>query len=44
MGIVAVTGVTGAVGRLAADALSYAGVPFRMLARSPERAPRYPNS
>ncbi len=33
MGIVAVTGVTGVVGRRVADALSYAGVPFRMLAR-----------
>lgn len=40
----AVTGVTGAVGRLTADLLADAGVPFRMLARSPERAPRYPGS
>ncbi|WP_295123156.1 SDR family oxidoreductase [uncultured Leifsonia sp.] len=44
MGLIAVTGVTGTVGRLVADSLSYAGVPFRMLARSPERAPRFPNS
>ncbi|MGH1526597.1 NAD(P)H-binding protein [Leifsonia sp. L25] len=41
---VAVTGVTGAVGRMTADALADAGVPFRMLARSPERAPRFPGS
>ena len=40
----ALTGVTGAIGRLAADALADADVPFRMLARSPERAPRYPGS
>ncbi|MEN0086079.1 MAG: SDR family oxidoreductase [Leifsonia sp.] len=40
----AVTGVTGAVGRLTADLLADAGVPFRMLARSPERAPRYPGT
>ncbi|WP_348790097.1 NAD(P)H-binding protein [Leifsonia sp. NPDC080035] len=40
----AVTGVTGTVGRLTADALADAGVPFRMLARSPERAPHFPNS
>lgn len=44
MGLIAVTGVTGTVGRLTADALSYAGVPFRMLARSPERAPRFPDT
>lgn len=42
--VLAVTGVTGAVGRLTADLLADAGVPFRMLARSPERAPRYPGS
>ncbi|MDN4613288.1 NAD(P)H-binding protein [Leifsonia sp. F6_8S_P_1B] len=41
---VAVTGVTGTVGRLTADALADAGVPFRMVARSPERAPHYPGS
>lgn len=41
---VAVTGVTGAIGRMTADLLSDAGVPFRMLARSPERAPRYPGT
>ena len=40
----AVTGVTGAIGRMTADLLSDAGVPFRMLARSPERAPRYPGT
>jgi uncharacterized protein YbjT (DUF2867 family) len=40
----ALTGVTGAIGRMTADALADAGVPFRMLARSPERAPRYPGS
>lgn len=40
----AVTGVTGVVGRLAADALADVGVPFRMIARSPERAPHYPGS
>jgi len=40
----AVTGVTGGVGRMAADILADAGVPFRMLARSPEKAPRYPGS
>lgn len=40
----AVTGVTGAVGRMTADALADAGLPFRMLARSPERAPHYPGS
>jgi uncharacterized protein YbjT (DUF2867 family) len=40
----AVTGVTGAVGRATADLLADAGVPFRMLARSPERAPRYPGT
>lgn len=40
----AVTGVTGGVGRMTADLLADAGVPFRMLARSPERAPRYPGS
>ncbi len=40
----ALTGVTGSIGRLTADALADAGVPFRMLARSPERAPRYPGS
>ena len=40
----AVTGVTGTVGRLTADALADAGVPFRMLARSPERAPHFPDS
>ncbi|MDR6972158.1 SDR family oxidoreductase [Leifsonia shinshuensis] len=41
---IAVTGVTGAIGRMTADALADAGVPFRMLARTPERAPRYPGS
>ena len=40
----ALTGVTGRVGRMAADLLADAGVPFRMLARSPEKAPRYPDS
>ncbi|GAA2051498.1 SDR family oxidoreductase [Leifsonia soli] len=40
----AVTGVTGAVGRMTADLLADAGVPFRMLARSPERAPRFPGT
>lgn len=40
----AVTGVTGAVGRLTADLRADAGLPFRMLARSPERAPRYPGT
>ena len=40
----AVTGVTGGVGRMTADILADAGVPFRMLARSPEKAPRYPGS
>ncbi|WP_285114965.1 SDR family oxidoreductase [Leifsonia sp. fls2-241-R2A-40a] len=40
----ALTGVTGAVGRMTADALADRGLPFRMLARSPERAPRYPGS
>ncbi|MGH1524916.1 SDR family oxidoreductase [Leifsonia sp. L25] len=41
---IAVTGVTGTVGRLAASELADAGVRFRMLARSPERAPRFPDS
>ena len=41
---VAVTGVTGAIGRMTADALADAGLPFRMIARSPERAPRYPGA
>ncbi|WP_158867067.1 NAD(P)H-binding protein [Leifsonia sp. AG29] len=40
----AVTGVTGMVGRLTADALADAGVPFRMLARDPQRAPHFPGS
>jgi uncharacterized protein YbjT (DUF2867 family) len=40
----AVTGVTGTVGRLTAEALADAGVPFRMLARNPDRAPRLPAS
>jgi uncharacterized protein YbjT (DUF2867 family) len=40
----AVTGVTGAIGRMTADLLADAGLPFRMLARSPERAPRYPGA
>jgi len=44
MGMTAVTGVTGTVGRLAASELADAGVRFRMLARSPERAPRFPDS
>ncbi|QNE36338.1 SDR family oxidoreductase [Leifsonia shinshuensis] len=41
---IAVTGVTGTVGRLAASELADAGIRFRMLARSPERAPRFPDS
>ncbi|MEY9952271.1 SDR family oxidoreductase [Leifsonia sp. EB34] len=41
---IAVTGVTGTVGRLAASELAEVGVPFRMLARSPERAPRFPDA
>ncbi|CAM5427651.1 SDR family oxidoreductase [Leifsonia shinshuensis] len=41
---IAVTGVTGTVGRLAASELAEAGLPFRMLARSPERAPRFPDT
>jgi len=40
----AVTGVTGAVGRMTADLLADAGLPFRMLARSPGKAPRYPGT
>ena len=41
---IAVTGVTGTVGRLTASELAEAGVRFRMLARSPERAPRFPDA
>ncbi|GIT78679.1 NAD(P)-dependent oxidoreductase [Leifsonia sp. LS1] len=39
MPTLAVTGVTGTVGRLTAAALADAGVPFRMLARTPAKAP-----
>ena len=40
----ALTGVTGALGGRVAQLLSEAGVPARLLARSPERAPRTPGS
>lgn len=40
----AVTGVTGTVGRLVAAALADAGLPFRMLARTPEKAPHLPGT
>ena len=40
----ALTGVTGHVGGLAARELAAAGVPLRLLARSPERAPRLPGA
>ncbi|SDS29263.1 Uncharacterized conserved protein YbjT, contains NAD(P)-binding and DUF2867 domains [Nocardioides scoriae] len=40
----ALTGVTGALGGRVAQLLSDAGVPTRLLARSPERAPRLPGS
>lgn len=41
---VAITGVTGAVGGQVARDLAAAGVPLRLLARSPHRAPRLPGS
>ncbi len=40
----AVTGVTGTVGRLTAAALADAGVEFRMLARTPAKAPHLPGT
>lgn len=40
----AVTGVTGTVGRLTAAALADAGVEFRMLARTPSKAPHLPGT
>lgn len=40
----AVTGVTGTVGRLTAAALADAGVAFRMLARTPAKAPHHPDT
>ena len=40
----AITGVTGTVGRLTAAELADAAVPFRMLARDPQRAPHFPGS
>ena len=40
----ALTGVTGHVGGLVARELATAGLPLRLLARSPERAPRLPGA
>ncbi|MFF2051032.1 NmrA family NAD(P)-binding protein [Leifsonia sp. NPDC058194] len=44
MPTLAVTGVTGVVGRLTAAGLADAGVPFRMLARTPAKAPHLPGT
>ncbi|MBF4629653.1 SDR family oxidoreductase [Clavibacter michiganensis subsp. phaseoli] len=44
IGIIAVTGVTGAVGGAVARGLADAGLPQRLLARSPARAPRLPGA
>jgi len=44
MPTLAVTGVTGTVGRLTAAALADAGAPFRMLARTPAKAPHLPGT
>jgi NAD(P)H dehydrogenase (quinone) len=41
---IAVTGVTGAVGRLVAERLADAGVPLLLLARTPAKAPQLPLS
>lgn len=38
--VLAVTGVTGTIGGLVARELAAGGIPLRLLARSPERAPR----
>ncbi|MEP6648947.1 MAG: NAD(P)H-binding protein, partial [Lapillicoccus sp.] len=40
----AVTGVTGALGGMVCRALSEAGVPQRLLARTPSKAPELPGS
>lgn len=40
----ALTGVTGVLGRLVAEDLAAAGVPFRVLARRPERVPAIPGA
>lgn len=40
----AITGATGAVGRLTAEELARDGVPLRLLARTPERAPQLPRA
>ncbi|RII95364.1 SDR family oxidoreductase [Clavibacter michiganensis] len=44
IGVIAVTGVTGAVGGAVARRLADAGLPQRLLARSPARAPRLPGA
>lgn len=41
---VAVTGVTGVLGRLVAERLAEAGIAQRLLARRPEKAPRLPGA
>ncbi|MBM7410855.1 uncharacterized protein YbjT (DUF2867 family) [Clavibacter michiganensis] len=43
-GAIGVTGVTGAIGGAAARRLAEAGVPQRLLARSPDRAPLLPGA
>ncbi len=40
----AITGATGAIGRLAAEELAREGMPLRLLARSPDRAPELPRA
>jgi uncharacterized protein YbjT (DUF2867 family) len=42
--MIVITGVTGNVGREAARVLAAEGVPFRMLARDPARAPEHPHA
>lgn len=40
----AITGATGAIGRLTAEELARGGVPLRLLVRSPKRAPQLPDA
>ncbi|SFS01609.1 Uncharacterized conserved protein YbjT, contains NAD(P)-binding and DUF2867 domains [Agrococcus baldri] len=40
----AITGATGAVGRLTSEELARGGTPLRLLARAPERAPQLPDA
>lgn len=40
----AITGATGAIGRLAAEELARGGTPLRLLARTPARAPHLPGA